>query len=245
MLGQLSPHLVSALLLAVLALDGSPLIGAVLPGDAAILVAGAALTGRGEIAQAVLAGVAGCALGATGGWLIGHRYGSRARHSRAGRWIGEHRWSRAEQLTTGAGSGLALAAASFLPVVNALTPVLAGTLGMPYTRFMRWALAGSAVWVSTYLTLGSLVGEALRQSRHLLVPVAACAVIVAEGLAVIAHRTRAAGRAARPAGPAAGTSAAGHPDGEPGRDGTAARPEPELSGSGGSPAPGSASRPPR
>ncbi|MER5319132.1 DedA family protein [Streptosporangium roseum] len=195
MLGQLDPYLVGAVLLVVLALDGSLLIGAVLPGDAAIVVAGTALTGPAEIAVAAVAGVIGCYLGATGGWLIGRRYGSRVRHSRAGRWIGERRWARAERMATGEGGGPALAASYFLPVVNALTPVLAGTLGVPYSRFIRWALAGSVAWVSTYLVLGSLAGEFVRQNEHLMVPIAGCVAILAAGLAVISRRARADRRA--------------------------------------------------
>jgi membrane-associated protein len=190
-IGRLDPYLVSAVLLAVLALDGSLLIGVVLPGDAAIIVAGTALTGPSEVALAAVAGVAGCYLGATGGWLIGRRYGSRVRHSGAGRWIGEHRWARAERLATGEGSGPALAAAYFLPVVNALTPVLAGTLGMSYGRFIRWALAGSTVWVSAYLVLGSVAGEFVRNNEHLMVPVAGCVAVVVAGLIVISRRARA------------------------------------------------------
>ena len=137
------------------------------------------------------AGLIGCYLGATGGWLIGRRYGSRVRHSRAGRWIGEHRWARAERLATGEGSGPALAAACFLPVVNALTPVLAGTLGMSYGRFIRWALAGSTVWVSAYLVLGSFAGEFVRNNEHLMVPVAGCVAVLVAGLIVINRRARA------------------------------------------------------
>ncbi|MEV8632551.1 VTT domain-containing protein [Streptosporangium sp. NPDC051023] len=190
-LGQLDPYLVGAVLLALLTLDGSLLIGAVVPGDAAIVVAGTALTGPAEIAVAGVAGVIGCFLGSTGGWLIGRRYGSRVRHSRAGRWIGERRWVRAERIATSEGSGPALAAAYFLPVVNGLTPVLAGSLGMPYSRFIRWAITGSSVWVTTYLVLGSLAGGFMRDNQHLMVPIAGCAAIMAAGLFVIVRRTRA------------------------------------------------------
>jgi membrane-associated protein len=190
-LGQLDPYLVGAVLLAVLTLDNSPLIGAVVPSDPTILVAGATVAGPFEVALVAVAGVLGCCLGATGGWLIGRRYGSRVRHSRAGRWIGERRWARAERLVTGAGGGSALAAAYFLPVANSLTPILAGTLGMSYHRFIRWALAGSTLWVSAYLVLGSIAGEFVRHNEHLMVPVAGCVVIVIAGLVVISRRARA------------------------------------------------------
>ncbi|MGW4422789.1 DedA family protein [Streptosporangium sp. NPDC004631] len=190
-LGRLDPCLVGAVLLVLLALDGSLLIGAVLPGDMAIVAAGIALTGPAEVAVVTVAGTAGSLVGATGGWLIGRRYGPRVRHSRAGRWIGEHRWARAERIATGAGGGPALAAAYFLPVVNALTPVLAGSLGLPYRRFIRWALTGSAAWVTTYLTLGSVAGEFVRHNQHLMVPVAGCVAVLVAGLAVINLRARA------------------------------------------------------
>ncbi|MFC7649635.1 DedA family protein [Streptosporangium lutulentum] len=136
----MDPYLVGAVLLAVLALDGSPLIGAVLPGEAATAVAGTALTGPSRSRSRRPRGDR--VLPRRHRRLADRpRYGSRVRHNRAGRWIGEHRWARAERLATGTGSGPALAAACFLPVVNSLTPVLAGTLGMPYHRFIRWALA--------------------------------------------------------------------------------------------------------
>ncbi|WP_271221304.1 DedA family protein [Streptosporangium carneum] len=201
----MDPHLVGAVLLALLALDGSLLIGVVVPGDAAIVVAGSALTGPAEIAVAAVAGVIGCFLGATGGWLIGRRYGARVRHSRAGRWIGERRWARAERIATSESGGPALAAAYFLPVVNALTPILAGSLGMPYGRFIRWAVTGSVAWVTTYLVLGSLAGGFVRDNQHLMVPIAACAAILVAGLVVIVRRTRsreAAVEAAEITGPA-------------------------------------------
>ncbi|MBG0830831.1 VTT domain-containing protein [Planomonospora sp. ID67723] len=192
MLGQLDPYLVGAVLMAVLALDNTLLTGLVVPADASIILAGTALGGPGEIALVTAAGAFGCYLGASGGWLLGRRYGMRVRHSRAGRWMGEHRWARAERIANGSGGGPALAAAYFLPVVNALTPILAGALGMPYRYFIRWALAGGTVWVATYLTLGSLAGEFMRENEHLTVPLAACAALLAAGLAVISRRTRAA-----------------------------------------------------
>jgi|GEM_PF-4441691 len=185
MLQSSSPYLVGSILLAAVALAGS-----LIPGVAAILVAGAALAGPWEIAAVAVAGCAGYALYATGGWLLGRRYGSRLRLSGAGRRIGERRWSRAERSARGEGNGLALAAAPFLPVVGSLTPIVAGTLSVPYGRFIRWTLAGGAAWVTVYLWLGALASEALRQNRHLLVPILGCVAVVVAGLVVINYRAR-------------------------------------------------------
>ncbi|MFB9680092.1 DedA family protein [Streptosporangium vulgare] len=187
MLQSSSPYLVGSILLAVLTFAGS-----LVPGVAAVLVAGAAPADPRGVAVVALAGCAGCVLYATGGWLVGRRYGSRLRRGGAGRRIGERRWSRAERLATatGAGSGTALAAAFFLPVVGSLTPIVAGARRVPYTRFIRWALAGGAAWVSVYLSLGALAGDALRQNRHLLVPILVCVAVVVAALLVIHHRAR-------------------------------------------------------
>ncbi|WP_436762070.1 DedA family protein [Streptosporangium sp. V21-05] len=187
MLQSSSPYLVGSILLAVLAFAGS-----LIPGVAAILVAGASLADPWGVAVVALAGCAGCVLYATGGWLVGRRYGSRLRRGKAGRRIGERRWSRAERLATatGAGSGTALAAAFFLPVVGSLTPIAAGARSVPYTRLVRWAMAGGAAWVTVYLSLGALAGDALRQNRHLLVPILVCVAVVVAGLLVINHRAR-------------------------------------------------------
>ncbi|MER5646757.1 VTT domain-containing protein [Streptosporangium sp. NPDC002524] len=187
MLQSSSPYLVGSILLAVLAFAGS-----LVPGVAAILVAGAALADPWGVAVVALAGCAGCVLYATGGWLVGRRYGSRLRGGGAGRRIGERRWSRAERLATatGAGSGPALAAAFFLPVVGWLTPIAAGARSVPYTRLVRWALAGGAAWVTVYLSLGALAGDFLRQNRHLLVPILVCVAVVVAALLVINHRAR-------------------------------------------------------
>ncbi|GIH76620.1 DedA family protein [Planobispora longispora] len=241
-LAQLDPYLVGGVLMAVLILDNTLLTGLVVPADASILVAGAALTGPAEILPVAVVGTIGCCLGASGGWLLGHRYGSRVRHSRAGRWVGEHRWARAERIATGDGGGPALAAAHFLPVVNSLIPVLAGALGMPYRSFIRWALLGGAAWVTTYLTLGSLAAEFVRENQHLTVPLAACAALLVAGLAVIGRRARAtrAARAESETSDASGEpGTAGALDG-PGGSGSAG-----VSAPGGSPEPETASRPPR
>nr|BFE79400.1 hypothetical protein GCM10020093_020010 [Planobispora longispora] len=143
-----------------LAMEGSLLLGLLVPADAAVLMAGIALDGPAEVGGVIAIEVIGCYLGASGGYLIGRVYGTRLRRGRAGRWIGEERWSRAERLMGGTGGGVTLAVAYFLPVAHALTPVLAGTLAMPYRRFIGWAMTGAAAWVTVYLVIGAVAGNA-------------------------------------------------------------------------------------
>jgi membrane-associated protein len=151
--GQPLP-LTAALLFAFLAMDGLLLIGLVVPADALILLAGATASGPAEIAVLVGAGAAGVISGASAGHLLGTRYGPRLRAGRAGRRVGEDRWRKAEEVLAGAGPALALS--YFLPVMDSVIPVLAGTFGVPFRRFTGWVTVGALAWVGAYATAGSM-----------------------------------------------------------------------------------------
>lgn len=182
------------LVLVFLTLDASVGVGLITPGDGLLLVAGATAGSVPEALVLIATGVVACAAGATGGHWLGRRYGSRVRRSRLGRRVGEARWARAEKIV--ARSGWALALAYFLPVVHALTPALAGAVGMPYRRFMPWALLGSTAWVSTYIVVGALAGQMVRRQAGLLLPVAAAAVVVVLAITAVVRRVLNGGRAA-------------------------------------------------
>ncbi|GAA4953968.1 membrane-associated protein [Nonomuraea thailandensis] len=188
-------EVVLPLLLVFLTLDASVGIGLVTPGDGLLLVAGATADSAGEALALIGAGLVACFAGASGGHWLGRRYGSRLRHGRLGRRVGERRWASAERLFER--NGWALALAYFLPVLHALTPAVAGTVGMPYRRFMPWAMLGSAAWVSTYVTLGALAGEVARRHAEWLLPVVAAAVVVVIGITAAARRVVSGGRAPR------------------------------------------------
>ncbi|GAA4039189.1 DedA family protein [Nonomuraea soli] len=185
MLDVHDPLLGALLLLIALAAEGSLLLGLLVPGDLAILAVGGALNGPAELALAGVAGLAGCYLGASGGYLLGRSFGPGIRYGRAGRWVGDRRWRRAEALV---GEGVVLSLAYFLPVVHALTPVLAGALGVPYRRFVRRAMAGAMAWVGLYLLVGNLAGSAAREHHQLIVPVAAAVAVIVAGVAWLVER---------------------------------------------------------
>ncbi|MEV0613285.1 VTT domain-containing protein [Nonomuraea sp. NPDC050404] len=183
------------LLLLFLTLDASVGVGLITPGDGLLLVAGATADSAGEALALIVTGVVACFAGASGGHFLGRRYGRRLRHGRLGRRIGERRWVRAERLF--ARGGWALALVYFLPVLHALTPAVAGTVGMPYRRFMVWAMLGGTAWVSTYITLGAVAGAVVRRNMELLLPVAAAAVVVVVVITAAVRRMISGGRAPR------------------------------------------------
>ncbi|WKU07432.1 DedA family protein [Micromonospora sp. HUAS LYJ1] len=155
-LAQLA-DLPTALLMAALGLvmlaDAVPLLGVLVPGDVAILAAVG--VGRPVAGVAtVVAVVAGCLTGWSLSFLAGRIFGERLRHSRVGDWIGEGRWSAAEQLLRSGGGRMVLVA-PFLPVFNTLLPLAAGSLRMSYRRFVVCAALGAAAWAGLYLALGT------------------------------------------------------------------------------------------
>jgi membrane protein DedA with SNARE-associated domain len=158
-LAQLA-HLPTVLLTASLGLvmlfDGIPLVGMLIPADAAIMVAVAA---RDPLSSGpvFLGVVGGYVVTASVGFFIGRRYGARVRASHFGRWIGEPRWTTGERMLSLRGERM-LVAAPFLPVVNTLVPLVAGGLKMPYRRFLSAVATGSTLWTGLYVVLGLLAG---------------------------------------------------------------------------------------
>jgi membrane-associated protein len=179
----------------VVTLETSLLIGLLLPGDSVVLLAGTTVTGPSRFAALVAVSTLGSLLGESVGYLIGSRYGQRVRASRAGRRLGEDTWARAESFLTGRG-GRAVAAARFVAVVHAVVPVVAGSVGMPYRRFVGWSALGAAAWSATYVGIGALAGASWRHYGERL-GVAALAVLALAALAV--WLLRSARRRRRPA----------------------------------------------
>ncbi len=139
--------------LGLMVLDTTAVVGLLVPSDALLITASAAAGPAGAplvAAAAVLGTLTGWSLS----WWLGTRFGGRIRGSRIGARVGERRWSAAERLLAGEGARVLLVV-QFLPVVNALVPLLAGSLRMPYRRFLAHAAVGTAAWAAVYATLGA------------------------------------------------------------------------------------------
>ncbi len=157
MAGWLAPDEAPLLLLAfalgvLLLLDTVPLLGLVIPADVAVLAATTAGEPTGSVLT-LLAVVAGTVTGWSLGFLAGRLAAARLRSGRLGGWVGAERWRAAESLLR-SGGGRVVAVAPFLPVLNTLVPIVAGGLRMPYPRFLRAAVLGSALWGALYVALG-------------------------------------------------------------------------------------------
>lgn len=170
-------------------------LGAPLPGET-LMIALAAAAGAGHFDIRILFAAiwAGSVLGDNAGYLIGRRWGQRAIDlfgKRIGLVESRYRLMRRRFRRYGV---LAVAFARFFIVFRQLNGVMAGSLGLPWWRFLLANMVGAALWAGFWLYVGaSASGRLIAYAHHAhtakLVFIAIAAV-AALGLAVIAWRLR-------------------------------------------------------
>jgi membrane-associated protein len=160
--------------------EAAILVGMVLPGETALLVAGV-FAQRGVlnlplmIVIAVLSAIAGDSVG----FEFGKKFGPSLRRSRVGRYVGERRWSAVDGFIHRHG-GKAVLIGRLTALFRALVPSMAGMGGMRYRTFIVWNVAGALIWAPSCVLLGyafstslSTVGTALTWAPFALIGVAA------------------------------------------------------------------------
>jgi membrane protein DedA with SNARE-associated domain len=176
--------------------EAALLVGFVLPGEIALLVAGY-FCRYGPLDVGVMCAVAVvCAVaGDSVGFELGKKLGPPLRRSRTGRWIGERRWAAVDAALHRHG-GKAVFIGRFTALLRALTPSVAGMSGMRYRTFLVWNAAGGLIWGTGCVVLGYAFANALNTVSSYLtwVPFAVIAVVVA-GLVARHFRRRARERA--------------------------------------------------
>ncbi len=187
----LDPAAVYVLTALFMVIETSVFVALVIPGDLAVLAAGTTATDPARFVCLVAAATGGSLAGESLGYLIGRRFGARIRDSRLGRRLGQDRWHKAESYLNRRG-GLPVAASRFVGVAHALVPVLAGTVRMPYRRYIAWTSAGSLTWSLAYVGVGAAAGASYREHGHRLslAVYAAVAVVLVGALIVLIIRKR-------------------------------------------------------
>ena len=166
------------------------LIGFVVPGETALLVAGAsAHEGGVRLWPLVVVAVVAAVTGDLVGFLVGRRWGEPLRASRVGRWVGPQRWQAVDTALERRG-GLAVFLARLTAFLRALMPFAAGSARMPYGVFLPWNAAGGMVWATGVVLLGDVFAGALTTVGRYLTwgPLAVLAVAVV--VVVVRHRRR-------------------------------------------------------
>jgi membrane protein DedA with SNARE-associated domain/anti-anti-sigma regulatory factor len=152
-LGELSLVALVAVLAGLMLVDGTPLIGLLVPGDL-VVISASTLAGWPGVLVAALVGAAALVCGHAAAYLVGRHYGAHLWSSRLGRKIGFARWCRAER-TLREGGDRTLLATPFIPVVNTVLPLLAGALGVRPSRYLVLIAVADAAWVGLWIAVGA------------------------------------------------------------------------------------------
>jgi membrane-associated protein len=143
--------------------EAALLVGMVLPGETALLVAGVFCNAKyGNLNLGVMIAVAVvCAIGGDSvGYEFGRKFGPPVRRSRLGRWVGEHRWAKVDGFLHRHG-GKAVLLGRLTALLRALTPSMAGMSGMRYRTFLLWNAIGGLIWAPGCVLLGYAFASAL------------------------------------------------------------------------------------
>src|SRR4051794_12463285 len=146
--------------------EAAILVGMVLPGETALLVAGVfcnpKAVGENHLNLALMMVIAAvCAIaGDSVGYEFGKRFGPRLRRTRLGHWVGEHRWAAVDGFIHRHG-GKAVLLGRLTALMRALMPSMAGMSGMRYRTFFIWNAAGGIVWAPGCVLLGYAFASAL------------------------------------------------------------------------------------
>lgn len=140
--------------------ESAAVVAVVLPGELALLVAGA-LAARGHVWLPLLLGIATVAAvgGHVAGYELGRRYGLRVL-----RWRVLRRYASTVDATValvGRHGGKAVFLGRWTNVSRVLVPLLVGAYRMPYRTFSLYNVLGGAAWAAAFVLLGSAAGTSL------------------------------------------------------------------------------------
>lgn len=180
------PLAIALVVMFVVALES---VGLPLPGET-VLIAGllAAIGGHHEWWMISVGALIGATVGDSVGYLIGARYGDRLfsiARARMPRVFSEQRLAAATGLIETHGAW-AVFFGRFVAILRVFAGPLAGSLGMPYPRFLVANAAGAVAWVSAVSALTVLLGAAAEQLIHAISWAGLAIVILLVVVAVIA-----------------------------------------------------------
>ena len=172
--------------------EAAILVGMVLPGETALLVAGVFCAhGTLNLPLMIAIGVVAAVAGDSVGFEFGKKFGPPLRRSRVGVWVGEHRGAKVDGFLHRHG-GKAVLLGRLTALFRALVPSMAGMSGMHYRTFVTWNAIGGLIWAPGCVLLGYAFSKSLSTVGRYLTwaPFVLIAAIIAVYVAVHLRRRR-------------------------------------------------------
>jgi undecaprenyl-diphosphatase len=167
------------------------LLDAIVPGEVGLVLLGAAAA-RADVSiiSIIVIGSVGAFAGDSVSWYVGHRWGTSL----------VTRWNPVRQRLEGPlisaerhfdrYGGRTVFLARFVGALRAIVPLVAGTAGMPYRRFVPWNAVASVAWVSTVVVLGAVFGEVVADVVDRFGLALTGVVVMVGAILVLRHRRR-------------------------------------------------------
>lgn len=154
------------LLLFIIFAETGILIGFFLPGDPILFIAGMIVSNMTlEPSQQIptlmywiLLISISAVLGNFVGYWCGKLFGKRILQIKDSWFFKKHYIVKAQEFYEKRGGG-AIVLARFLPVVRTFAPIVAGIVGMNFSKFVLYNVLGAFLWTGSLMTLGYLLGE--------------------------------------------------------------------------------------
>ncbi|MGL4596792.1 MAG: DedA family protein [Bacteroidia bacterium] len=152
-----------ALLLVVVFAETGLFIGFFLPGDSLMFISGMICASRPELLGLkiweLLPAMMGAAiLGNIVGYFFGKRTGP-ALFKRDDSWIFKKRYVAVTREFYDRHGGKTLVLGRFLPIIRTFAPILAGVIGVPFSRFMVYNGVGAVAWIGLLGGAGFVLGD--------------------------------------------------------------------------------------
>jgi membrane protein DedA with SNARE-associated domain len=171
--------------------------GVPVPGETILIAAAVyAGTGRLNIVAVGLIAILGAVVGDNIGYAVGF-FGGRALVLRFGKYLGltSERLDKAEGFFRRYG-GAVVTGARFIEGLRQANGIVAGTIRMPWPRFLLFNMLGAVLWVGLWALVGYLAGDHItaiyntvsRYSLYLLIALAVVVVALIIRAAVRRHR---------------------------------------------------------
>ena len=154
------------LLLFIIFAETGILIGFFLPGDPILFIAGMIVSNMtldpGQQIPTLLYWILlisiSAILGNFVGYWCGRVFGKRILQIKDSWFFKRHYIVKAQEFYEKRGGG-AIVLARFLPIVRTFAPIVAGIVGMNFSKFVLYNVLGAFLWAGSLITLGYLLGE--------------------------------------------------------------------------------------